>query len=132
MLFGIPSKEIDSVWKEVEPLLKRVIERGQKDELPIDVYQKLIERDAQLWVWKVDGRITSLCVTVICNYPRRRVCQIPYIVGMDAKSWLHYESVIVAYAQERGCTQLEGFCRLGWTRILKNWRVIWHQMRRDI
>lgn len=132
MLQGIVTDEIDTVWAICSGLLQKVIDRDQKDFLVDDIHELLKSRDMQLWVWRARNKITACLVTKIVNYPRRRVCQMPYIAGADMKDWLACEPIITAWAKENGCSQLEGFARKGWLRVLPHWRVVWTTIRKDI
>ena len=133
MLRGITFDRIEAVWPHVEGMLQKAVDKSQHDYLLEDIYFALLSRDMQLWVWIVGEDITACCVTMINNYPNRRVCQLPYIAGQGMGDWITLcEPVIVEWAKQRGCTQLEGFCRDGWLRVLKHWRKAWTTMRRDI
>ena len=132
MLEGVIAEQIDSVWPAVKPLIQKAIDKSQNDYSIDDVYGLLKSRDMQLWVWIEDHEVTSCLVTMIVNYPRRRVCQLPYIAGKNMKHWLAFEEVISAWAKERHCSQLEGFSRKGWLRVLGHWKPVWTTIRKDI
>lgn len=132
MLTGVLANDIGLYWPEVAPLLQKAIDKSQNDYSIHDIRSLLEARDMQLWIWLVDSKVAACLVTVIANYPHRRVCQMPFIAGRFMKDWLKMETVIAQWAKERGCSQLEGFCRPGWTRVLKNWSIVWTTMRRDI
>lgn len=132
MIFGIQKHEVDLVWPKVAPILQRAIDRSQKDYELQDIYGLVSTQAMQLWIWYVDGEIEACCVTQIQNYPRRRVCQMPFIAGGKMRDWLSMEAFICEWAKSKGCSQLEGFARDGWLRVLKNWRKVWTTIRRDI
>lgn len=132
MLHGIPHDQIDNVWGKVAPILQRAVDKSQHDYAIQDIYAALKQRDMQLWVWVENDAIEACCITQIISYPRRRICQMPFIAGNKMKNWLSTEETIVAWAKERGCSQFEGFARDGWLRVLKNWSKVWNTIRRDI
>jgi hypothetical protein len=115
-------------------MLQKAVDKTQKDFLLEDILGFLIAQDMQLWVWVEDNDIVACCITQIINYPRRSVCTLPYIAGSGMRRFLQCEDQIIAWAKERGCTQLEGFDRGGWLRVLKlkNWFRAWTVIRKDI
>lgn len=133
MLVGILHDEVDDVWAIVAPLLQKAIDVSEQDFDIDDVYWDIVERNMQLWVWAdKNDDIVAACVTQLINKPRKRICSIPLIGGKDMKSWILCEPAIIEWAKVNGCVQLEGYCRDGWFRILRNWRKVWTTMRRDI
>ena len=132
MLVGVKNTDIDLVWSIVAPMIQRAIDKSEHDYSIDDVYHHLCQRNMQLWYWVGDCGIIACMVSVIASYPNRKVCQLPFIGGKGLRIWIHAEPIIAAWAKEQGCTQLEGFCRQGWVRVLKNWRVVWQTMRKDI
>ncbi len=79
-----------------------------------------------------EKKIEACCTTKIITYPRSRICAMPLIAGTKMKNWLSSEETIVAWAKERNCTQIEGYARDGWLRVLKHWSKVWTTIRRDI
>lgn len=134
MLQGVHASQLEGIWNIVTPMIEAAIEKSQKDFWLEDVLVRLINRDMQLWVWYEEGAIVACCITQLVNYPRSRVCQMPFIGGKAMRKWLtkDVENIVVAWARERGCSQLEGFCRDGWLRLLPHWRKVWTTMRRSV
>jgi hypothetical protein len=132
MLAGVTFENIMAVWPRVAPMLQRALDKSQHDMDIEDVFSSLRLRDMQLWVWVVDKEIKAAAVTQIINHPQRTICTIPLIGGSCMRDWLKVEDTIAAWAKEKGCTQLEGYARPGWLRVLKNWKAVWTTMRRDL
>lgn len=134
MFSAIPSQCLPIVWESVAPLLQKVVDRSTKDCTLEDLYRFISTRDMQLWVWTEDTKITACCVTQIVDYPRRKICRVPYVAGKMYKKWIHCEDKICEWARQNDCSQLEGFCRRGWLDILNllGWKEIWVTMRKDI
>lgn len=132
MLFYVGIMQISKVWPIVEPMLAIAAERSDGDFTTDVVYQNLIFGHMQLFVWQVNEKISAACVTEIYSRRCKKVCSMPLIGGTDMKFWLKAEDELVKYAKEQGCSQLEGYCRDGWLRVLKNWKKVWVTMRRDI
>jgi len=132
VVVGIKNDGVEAVWGRVEPLLKNAVGKSQGDYSVADIKDCLLSRGMQLWIWVVDDKIEACCITQIMDYPRRRVLQLPFIAGAGMKDWLKAEKLFEAYAISQGCTQFEGFCRKGWTRVLKDWKIAWITMRKEL
>jgi hypothetical protein len=134
MLLAIPGHCAATVWKDVAPLLQKAIDKSQKDWSIDNILYHLQERNMQLWVWTEDYKIVAACVSQVIIYPNKKVCQLPFIAGKMMRNWLDCEQEVTKWAKEQGCTQLEGFCRDGWLRVLmpRNWFKCWITMRKDI
>lgn len=132
MIYHVSMNNIPAAWGETEPLLQKAINVSQHDYDTNDVYHELFTGKMQLFVWVPEKAITAILITRISNRPRKKVCELPFIAGTDMKLWLEFEPYIVKFAQEQGCSELEGYCRDGWLRVLKNWRKVWTTMRREI
>lgn len=134
MLKAIPAQCVPDVWNTCAPLLQKAVEKTQKDFLLDDILNALLLRDMQLWVWIEDFKIVACCVTQIVVYPQRKICQLPFIGGSGMKQFLKCEDEFILWARAHGCSQLEGFDRGGWLRILsvKNWFKAWVTIRKDI
>lgn len=132
MLAGVLSSDVDNAWGEVAPMLQRALDKSQHDYDLDYVYNSIVCRDMQLWVWIEAGKIEAAAVTQIIDHPLKRICAMPLIGGRFMRHWLGSEDQFIAWAKAQGCTQIEGYCRDGWIRILKNWKKAWTTMRRDI
>jgi len=132
MLKGVLSHDVESIWDIVSPILERALAKSAGDYNIQDVFGELLSRDQQLWVWVEDGKIEACCTTKIVNYPRSRICTMPLIAGTKMKNWLSSEETMVAWAKENNCTQIEGYARDGWLRVLKHWTKVWTTIRRDV
>lgn len=134
MLKGIPFTDIDGVWTTVSPWVQQSIDKSQHDYELDDILFRLYERDMQLWVWYEEEEIVACCVTTIIKWPRKKICSMPIIGGKAMNKWLtpEVEELFVQWAREQGCSQMEGYCRDGWLRLLPHWNKVWTTMRRSI
>lgn len=132
MLYWVPVSDIDLAWPIVGPMLEKALARSQHDFSIHDIYQDLKMAKALLVVFIKKAVITACATLKIIQYPQRKVCAIPLLTGTSREDWMNLEDKIVEFAREQGCSQLEGYCRDGWMRVLKNWKKVWTLMRRDI
>lgn len=134
MLQAISWQAVPNVWSVVSPMLQRAINKSQKDYSLEDILYHLGQRNMQLWVWLEKDQIEACCISQIIEYPQRKVCQLPFVAGRMMRRWIACEDEISKWAKSQGCTQLEGFCRDGWLRVLspRNWFKVWITMRKEI
>jgi len=132
MLYYVKIEDLGKVWPLAAPLLQKAIDRSQHDCELEDYLEEAQLGVCQLFVWIKEETVTAACILRVSNRPRKRVCEMPLIAGTDMENWLLVEDKIVEWAKAQGCTQLEGYCRDGWLRVLKNWNKVWTTMRRDL
>lgn len=85
-----------------------------------------------------DGRMQSFAsgdtwvITQICQYPRRKVMNIAYVVG-DINALYELERTIIEFAKENGVDMLQATARLGWKkRMSVGWNDHALCMRKEI
>jgi hypothetical protein len=132
MLTGVPAERVPLLWGMVSPFIASALEKSQHDYKLEDVYDCLIKKDMQLWVWNKGDEIVACGVTTITSYPNRKICAMPFVGGTKMREWIKAEPLIIAWAKAQGCTQLEGYCRPGWKKVLPHWGIVWNTMRRSI
>jgi hypothetical protein len=118
-LYGVLSHAIDTVWKEIKPLLIKTLEYADGKYNLDDIYQFIKSQDMQLWVVYDNKGLLSFCITQIIIYPRKKVLSMPFVGGVDMLRWLHLTDIIKDYALENGCDFAEGYARDGWIKVLK-------------
>lgn len=132
MLYHVSRNDIAKAWGGVCDLLEPACERSDGDWKIDDVYHELMNDGLQLFVWQPKNKVIAACVTKIYSNRNHKICAMPLIGGIAMNDWLQVEDQLVKFAKEQGCDQLEGYCRDGWLRVLKNWRKVWTTMRRNI
>ena len=132
MLKGIVAKDVPSVWEKVAPMIQRAIDKGNGDENIYDVRTEIDKRNAQLWVNEVNGEIIAAAVTKILVKPRKKICSLAYVGGEGLKEIINLQGDMVKWAKDNGCSCFEGYARKGWTRVLKDWRIVWTTIRMEI
>jgi len=121
-LYGVPSAMLEDAWKPAYKLLEKAMDRLGlgKYYWEEDLRHFVENKDMQLWVAVVDGKLEAAFLTQIVIFPRRKVFDI-LIVGGDklgdwvAPSWGTFKD----YAKSHECDGIRGFGREGWTRVLE-------------
>lgn len=85
MIQGILAADVDDFWPFIEPQIRRVTDRFDIGETPGDIYNRLKERDQQLWICN-EGQ--GVCISEIKILPQFRVLAFPVIAGESMADWL--------------------------------------------
>lgn len=119
---GIPANDVDKVWHVVAPMILRAIveERGIY-ELQ-NVYDALLSRDMQLWVFAVEGYIRACMVTEIRDHPKTKIVHILVLGGDSVEAWKTAREdweLFETWARSMGCTFIEALTRPGVSKLTK-------------
>jgi hypothetical protein len=115
---GVPGDGVNKVWSEVEPLLRKALDRGRGEWAATDIHSGILDRSFQLWVAKHSGVIRGAGVTQILNYPRLRVCVFTLGGGSQLKFYKWGIHIIEEWARSQGCDELRIYGRRGWLKTL--------------
>ena len=113
----MPQEAIGSVWKDVDGILKRAVDTVK------DKSTGIYEGMYVLWVvMNEDDKIVAAFTTRLIQYPRRRALALDWVGGTQMKEWEdQLIDTMKRYANELGCSHLEGYGRKGWGRALKQY-----------
>ena len=135
MKFGVlTGDQINQTWHICCPLLEKVLKKSGEGNFEIEDVKKFIDRGVfQLWAWIEEDKILACAVTEIITYPRRKICSVMMVGGSGLHIWKKEAVDMVAdWGRKNGCTDIEGYVRRGWLKILKDWRVAWITIRRSL
>ena len=96
------------------------------------VKRDLLNRDKQLWIIvDENAKIIACATTRIIVHDLTKVCEIPELAGGDMRSWLYMEPQLATWAKTQGCSELIGFDRGGWARVL-GWEKVYTVIRKRL
>ncbi len=71
----------------------------------------------QLWIAVQGEELLAAVVSLISDYPRKRVFSVPYVGGVRLMDWLpEMLRVTEAWSKSVGCVAMAGALRRGWAR----------------
>ncbi len=121
---GVHPKDLDLIWPYVAPMLERALAYFD-DRLSInDIYDGIETGSRQLFIIVRAGKLLAAVTTSILIYPRKKIFSIDFLAGKDMKAWFHGFFLLKNYAIGNGCSAIEIHGRPGWTRILKDFRIL--------
>ncbi len=113
MIWGMPSMLYPQYEARLEPFLTGFAERGQNRVTAGELAQRIMDRDAQVWV--VDD-FTAVCMTSVYQ----EFVEINFCAGTGREDWQdELETVIAAWARELGKGRLIMVTRPGWSKWAK-------------
>ena len=77
----VPADLVDTCWEEVAPMLERATDRSGGRYSIEDVYNKIINEVAQLWVAIEEKDIVAAFVTEITTYGQKRMLTVHFAGG---------------------------------------------------
>lgn len=111
---GVPSPLIERFWHFAEPYVKRALDHAYGEMSFEDVRNRCINRDMQLWLVYVDGRVIGAGTTEIINYPQKKICRIVTLAGTEFDEWRQMaHNIIEMWAVENECVGMESLTRKG-------------------
>ena len=119
----VPSKAVRHVWKDVEKLLKKSVATAKDKSGTIDVLAGILNGTYVLWaVMDEDDSIIAAFTTRLIIYPQRKALVLDFVGGTRMKEWNdQLIDTMRKYANELGCSHLEGYGRKAWGRSLQKY-----------
>lgn len=119
----IPHTQHRLAW----PYLAPFVERGARESagrVKVEEIRDGLERDRmQAWIAYTPGPVVEVvCITQVLQRGAERVLFVRLIAGNGIDRWLHHFDQILEWGRGKGCTKAELNGRLGWKRILSDWR----------
>lgn len=119
----MPSEAVRHVWKDVEKVLKKSVATAQGKSETIDVLAGILTDVYVLWVvMDDDDSIVAAFTTRLLVYPQRKALALDFVGGTRMNEWNdQLIDTMRKYANELGCSHLEGYGRKAWGRSLKKY-----------
>jgi len=119
----VPSEAVKHVWKDVEEVLKKSVNTVKNKAEMIDVLKGVFDDTYVLWVVMDEGdSIIAAFTTRLLVYPQRKALALDWVGGTRMKEWEdQLISTMRKYANDLGCSHLEGYGRKAWGRALKKY-----------
>lgn len=123
-LCGIESKDVDTVWERVEPMLRPAIDRQDFYSME-DIKAQCRDKSMQLWVLvqPEDMLLRGAIVTQICEYPQKTTCLILLCGGRGLADWKDCISMVEEWAKLIECDDVEFIGRKGWGKVFPQYDI---------
>lgn len=118
----MPTEAVGHVWKDVERVLEKSVATVKDKAEMIDILKGIYDETYVLWAVMDKENIIAAFTTRLLVYPQRKALALDWVGGTRMKEW---EDQLIdtmrKYANELGCSHLEGYGRKGWGRSLKKY-----------
>ena len=116
-------EDVPYLWEDVAPMLARVRQHSEGELETDDFLDNLMEGNMQLWVVTEGESIIVSMVTLMADYPQKKILRIVALAGKDFKEVnKNFISMLEAYAIKNECSALELWGRKGWKKMLPDWK----------
>ena len=120
MLASFQSHEIEENWHEIEPFVKRVLNKIDLYYTVENIKESLCNAEMQLWTSYYETQLKSVCVTQIRIYPKYKFLEIVLMAG--AMISVPELQEIEDWARDDGCIKSRLTGRRGWKRALPDYK----------
>ena len=126
---AVPREAVDIVWADVSGMLNKAIETSKGKYHIDDIYEDLTKGYYNLWLVidsEKDEKVVAAITTRIIEYPNRKAMAMDWVGGRRMTEWLPIVmNRLISFANDCGCSHLEGYGRKAWMKILKkyNWKA---------
>jgi len=121
MLSTVQSKDIDSIWNKIEPLIKRVYQKVDLWYTLDKIKESLLSQEMQLWTSQSGTQIKSICITQLVVHPKYKYLDIILMAG-EIDSVQHLAQ-IEDWARTMGCKKVKLTGRKGWLKFLNDYEI---------
>jgi hypothetical protein len=118
----VPPEEVREFWPHVAPLIAQAMRRGAMGTFA-DVEAAVLAGRALLWLACRDNQILAAAVTQLTRSDERKICTLVALAGSERPAWLPLRQKLEAYASAEGCSVMQVCGRIGWGRLLPDYRV---------
>jgi len=121
----IPTDNIEQCWSLVDEHISNALKRSGNHYNSSDIKKNCLNEMMQLWIgWDDNAKDSHYCtaITEILQRPNSKVLNIFIATGREMKKWVHVMDDLAEWAKLRDCTHMESHARLGWERVLKNYK----------
>ena len=123
---AVPREAVDIVWADVSGMLNKAIETSEGKYHIDDIYEDLTKGYYNLWLVidnKKDEKVIAAITTRIIEYPSRKAMAMDWVGGKRMAEWLPIVmNKLISFANDCGCSHLEGYGRKAWMKILKKYK----------
>lgn len=125
------SSEIESIWFELEPFVKKVLKKHEEDYTIESIKDSLLKKEMQLWT-SYNGQLEAFILTQIVIYPKHKICEIFMCGGANLHRWLRFLPNLEDWAVSLGCKEIRFQGRAGWEKKLLGFKKTKIIMKREL
>ncbi len=116
-ILRVPPSSIRAIWPRCESHIEAALELDGGCFYSADLCDCCESGAMQLWIAVQGEELLAAVVSLISDYPRKRVFSVPYVGGVRLMDWLpEMLRVTEAWSKSVGCVAMAGALRRGWAR----------------
>ncbi len=119
-ILPVAPQHVAKVWPLVDKYVEDSLAFAQGCFLSIDIRDFCTSGKMQLWIATRGDSVLAAVVSEVTDYPRKRICAVPFIGGKDLRAWFRKMLMTIeAWSKEMGCVGMQGGARRGWGKLAK-------------
>jgi len=130
-LLFVQTEHIKDIWPKVSGFIAEAVHKLELSDFGI-LEKELFEGKALLWIALDGEHVKAASVTQITIVNGRKYCTIIALGGQDRDEWMPLISGLEQYARDMNCKAMRIFGRLGWSRVLPDYKIVGHISERTL
>lgn len=123
MISVVEPSQLDYVWDQLRPQIKKALSHGSGDGETEENYYKQIKDGAMSLIVSHQGdEVLAGGILSIQEHPNKKTLFVELLAGRDLSSWLDESDEALRKIKEQNqADTIEASCRIGLSRMLKSW-----------
>ena len=126
----VPPADVSKVWGLASGLIRAAIDQTKLSEFA-DIEKQVLAGEQLLWL-AISDRVEAAATTHLIKTDGKPVLVVTACAGSQRERWISLRHQIEAYAKAEGCKSVRLYGRKGWQRELKDYRVEYVIMEKDL
>jgi hypothetical protein len=126
----VDPKDVHSIWPQARGLIRAAIEATDLSDFA-DIESQVLSGDQLLWL-AISDHIEAAATTHLIKTRGKPVLVVTAVSGALRERWLPLRYQIENYAKAEGCSCVRLYGRKGWERALKDYRVEYVIMEKEL
>lgn len=129
-LVCVDPSNVQQIWPQARLLIKSAIEHTGLSDFD-QIESQVLSGDQLLWL-AISDHIEAAATTHLVKTRGKPLLVITACSGSGRERWISLRHKIEAYAKAEGCSRVRLYGRKGWQRVLRDYRVEYVVMDKEL
>jgi hypothetical protein len=129
-LVCVDPKTVHEIWPQARELIRAAIEETDLSEFS-DIEYDVLCGDQLLWL-AISDHVEAAATTHLIKTRGKPILIVTACSGAQMDRWLSLRARVESYAKAEGCSRVRLYGRKGWERVLKDYRVEYTIMEKQL
>ena len=123
-LVYVPPTFVDRLWNWLTPLLAKACSSSQGELALDEIRAQAVEGELSVWIARGDGdHLLAVALVRMEQWSGEIVCRVIAIAGMSMRQWRELQPEFERKMMAAGAKRIRFEGRIGWKRVLKDFRM---------